>query len=134
MLDKLVSGAAQSMLGGQSNGSLMAVISGLLSSSSGGGGMAGLIQQFQQAGLGEQVQSWIGSGQNLPISMEQLIQVFGAGKIQQLAASAGMDQQQFGGQLAEMLPQVVDRLTPEGKVPNGGVDDALGMLSKVMPR
>jgi uncharacterized protein YidB (DUF937 family) len=133
MLDKLVSGAAQSMMGGQGR-SLMAIISSLLSGSGGSGGLAGLVQHFQQAGLGEQVQSWIGSGQNLPISAEQLMQVFGAERMQQMAASAGMDQQQLGGQLAAMLPQAVDRLTPEGQIPSGGVDDALGMLSKLMPR
>lgn len=135
MLDKLISGAMQSMLGGRAgNDSLMAIIGSLLNNSGGGGGLAGMLQQFQQAGMGEQMQSWIGSGQNMPISMDQLTQVFGGDRMQQMAASAGMDQQQFGGQLAEMLPQMVDRLTPEGQVPAGGIDDALGMLSKMMPR
>ena len=135
MLDKLISGAMQSMLGGRAgNDSLMAIIGSLLNNSGGGGGLAGMLQQFQQAGMGEQMQSWIGSGQNMPISMDQLTQVFGGDRLQQMAASAGMDQQQFGGQLAEMLPQMVDRLTPEGQVPAGGIDDALGMLSKMMPR
>ncbi len=133
MLGKLVSGAAQSMLGGQSDNSLMAVIGSLLSSTGGSGGLAGLIQQFQQAGLGETIQSWIGKGQNLPISVDQLKQVFGADRMQQLAASAGMDQQQFGGQLSELLPKVIDGLTPDGEVPSGGVDSALGMLSKLTP-
>lgn len=134
MLGKLVSGAAQSMLGGQSDNSLMAVIGSLLSNSGGGGGLTGLIQQFQQAGMGELVQSWVGSGPNMPVSIDQLMKVFGAGRMQQMAASAGMDQQQFGGQLAELLPKMVDQVTPEGQIPSGGIDDALGMLSKLMPR
>ena len=134
MLGKLVSGAVQSMLGsGTSNDPLMAIIGSLLSGS-GSGGLAKLIQQFQHAGLGEQAQSWVGTGQNMPISLNQLMQVFGADRMQQMAASAGMEQQQFGGRLAEMLPQVVDRLTPEGQLPAGGIDDALGMLAKMMPR
>ncbi len=134
MLDKLLSGAAQSMMGGQSNNQLMAVVGSLLSNSGGGGGLTGLIQQFQQAGMGELVQSWVGSGPNMPVSIDQLMKVFGAGRMQQMAASAGMDQQQFGGQLAELLPKMVDQVTPEGQIPSGGIDDALGMLSKLMPR
>lgn len=121
------------MLGGQSTTPLRAVISSLLSSAGGSGGLAALVQQFRQAGLGETIQSWIGSGQNLPISADQLKQVFGADRMQQMAANAGMDQQQFGGQLSELLPKVVDRLTPDGQVPSGGVDSTLGMLSTLMP-
>ncbi len=133
MLDKILSGALQGISGGQSAANpLLQIVVSLLGNSGGSGGLAGLVQQFQQAGLGEQMQSWIGSGQNMPISMDQLSQVFGAERMQQMAASAGMDQQQFGGQLAELLPKIVDQVTPVGEVPSGGVDNALGLLSKLM--
>ncbi len=133
MLDKILSGALQGISGGQSAANpLLQIVVSLLGNSGGSGGLAGLVQQFQQAGLGEQMQSWIGSGQNMPISMDQLSQVFGAERMQQMAASAGMDQQQFGGQLAELLPKIVDQVTPAGEVPSGGVDNALGLLSKLM--
>jgi uncharacterized protein YidB (DUF937 family) len=132
MLDKLVAGALQGMTGGQNTqDALLQIIGRLLS---GSGGLNGLLAQFQQAGLGEQAQSWVSRGQNLPISIDQLMQVFGAEHMQQMAASAGLDQQALGSQLAEMLPQAVDRLTPDGQVPSGGIEDALGMLSRLMPR
>lgn len=136
MLDKLLAGALQGMMGGQQQGQdpLLQIIGSLLSSRGGSGGLAALIQQFQQAGLGEQAQSWVGRGQNMPISVDQLMQVFGAGNLQQMAQSAGLDQQQFGGRLAELLPHAVDQLTPQGEIPAAGIDDALGMLSKMMPR
>ena len=134
MLDKLLGGALQGMMGGQqSQDPLMGIITALLSNQ-GAGGLAGLVQQFQQAGLGQQAQSWVGRGENMPISVEQLMQVFGQGNMQQMAASAGLDEQDFGGRLAQLLPQAVDQLTPEGEIPSGGIDDVLGMLSKLTPR
>ena len=135
MLDKLLTGALQGMMGGQNTQDpLMRIIGSLLSNSGGSGGLAELIQQFQQAGLGDQAQSWVGRGENMPISIEQLMQVFGAGPMEQMARGAGLDQHQFGARMAELLPQSVDRLTPEGQLPRGGVDDALAMLSQMMPR
>ncbi len=81
--------------------------------SGGSGGLMDLIQQFQQAGLGQQVNSWIATGQNLPISPEQLTQVFGRGQLQQMAASSGMDLGQLSGGLSDLLPQLIDRVTPQ---------------------
>jgi len=137
MLDKLLTGALQGMMGGQAQTGqqadpLMQILGSLLSGQN--GGLAGLIQQFQKAGFGDQAASWVGRGENQPISLEQLMQVFGAGDMQRMAASAGLDEQQFGGRLAELLPQAVDQMTPNGELPEGDVDDALGMLSKLMPR
>ena len=70
----------------------------------------------------------------MPISVEDLMRVFGADTMQQMAGRAGLDQQQFGGRMAEALPQMVDQLTPDGEVPSGGIDDALATLSRMMPR
>jgi uncharacterized protein YidB (DUF937 family) len=134
MLDKLLTGALQGMMGGQQQQSdpLLQILGSLLSGQN--GGLAGLIQQFQRAGLGDQAASWVGRGENMPISIDQLMQVFGAGGMHDMAASAGLDDQQFGGRLAELLPRAIDQMTPDGELPAGGVDDALGMLSKLMPR
>lgn len=98
------------------------------------GGLSGLAQQFQQAGLGPQMGSWVSTGQNLPISPEQLLQAFGQGQMQQMAASSGMDVGQLSGGLSDLLPQLIDGLTPQGQIPAGGVDDALAELSRMMPR
>jgi uncharacterized protein YidB (DUF937 family) len=136
MLDKLIAGALQGMAGNQAQGTspLMQVIGALLSNGGPYGGLAGLMQQFQQAGLGQQAGSWVSTGANLPISAEQLSKVFGGPQLQQMAASAGMDASQFGEQLSQLLPQFIDQLTPHGQMPTGGVEDPLAALSKLLPR
>lgn len=83
------------------------------------GGLSGLVQSFQQGGLGELVNSWVSTGQNLPISAEQLQSVLGNPMLQGLAEKLGMSQAQISGGLAAILPQVVDQLTPAGEVPQG---------------
>jgi uncharacterized protein YidB (DUF937 family) len=99
-----------------------------------GGGLGALMQQFQQAGLGGHMDSWISTGQNLPISPEQLMQVLGQGQVQQMAAASGMDTSEVAGGLSQILPQLIDKLTPGGQVPSGGLDSALAELSQMMPR
>lgn len=84
------------------------------------GGLAGLVQSFQQGGLGEIVNSWVSTGANLPISAEQIQSVLGGGSLQDMAAKLGIGQQQASGSLAELLPQVIDQLTPNGQLPQGG--------------
>ena len=98
------------------------------------GGLEGLLQQFQQAGLGQQMGSWISTDQNMPISPEQLEQVFGRGRLQDMANQAGMDEGAFGGALADALPQMIDRATPDGQMSQDGLDGILSSLSDLMPR
>lgn len=82
------------------------------------GGLAGLVQAFQNGGLGEIAKSWVSTGQNLPISAEQIQSVLGSSDIlQNLASQFGLSSEQVSGQLAELLPQVVDKLTPNGTLP-----------------
>ena len=92
---------------------------GLLETLSSGqsGGLQGLIQSFQTKGLGEIVSSWVGSGSNLPISAEQVETGLGGQVIQQLATRVGVSPDTAKSALATLLPLVVDRLTPDGKVP-----------------
>lgn len=83
------------------------------------GGLAGLVQAFQNGGLGDVVKSWVSTGQNLPISAEQIQSVLGSsGILQNLASQFGLSSEQVSGQLAELLPQVVDKLTPNGAIPD----------------
>lgn len=91
------------------------------------GGLNGLIQKFQQGGLGEIVNSWVSTGPNLPISAEQIQSVLGSSQLQNLAGQLGGSPQQASGQLAELLPKIVDQLTPNGSVPQGGDLLAQGM-------
>ena len=136
MLDKLIAGAIQGMASGQGSAQtpLMQIVGSLLSNGGPYGGVAGLVQQFQQAGLGQQAASWVSTGANMPISAEQLTRVLGSPQLQQMASSAGMDSSQFGDQLSQLLPQLIDRLTPHGQMPTGGVEDPLAVLSKMFGR
>lgn len=123
--------------GGLGGGGGMGGMSGMggMGGMGGLGGLGALIQQFQQAGLGGQMDSWISTGQNLPISPEQLTQALGHGRMQEMAATHGMDSGQLAGGLSQILPQLIDGLTPQGQVPSGGgLDSALAELSRMMPR
>ncbi len=82
------------------------------------GGVAGLQKMFQQGGLGNVIGSWIGTGQNLPISADQLQNVLHSDALQQVAQKAGIDPSQLTGMMASLLPHLVDKMTPNGEVPN----------------
>jgi uncharacterized protein YidB (DUF937 family) len=81
------------------------------------GGLSGLVEKIAAGGLGDQVASWVGAGENLPISAEQLQAVLGSSFVQGLAAKMGINTDDVAGSLASMLPQVIDKLTPDGQVP-----------------
>lgn len=81
------------------------------------GGLAGLIQTFHEKGLGDVVNSWVGTGQNLPISQEQIQQVLGSQQVQSLAAKVGISPETLTSQLSTLLPSLVDKVTPNGSVP-----------------
>lgn len=133
MLEQLLQGALQGLAGGQSNSNpLLQIAASMLSNGSQFGGLQGLVKQFEQAGLGNHVSSWIGTGQNLPISPDQLAQVFGPAQLQQMAQQAGMDHGALTSGLAQVLPQLVDKLTPHGQAPSGGFGDVMGMLGGLM--
>jgi uncharacterized protein YidB (DUF937 family) len=97
------------------------------------GGLQGMLGKFQQAGYGQQAQSWIGTGQNLPIDPGALSQIFGQGQLGQIAAQLGLSHDEAAGQLAQTLPNVVDQMTPEGEIPQGHddlVNQALAILQQ----
>jgi uncharacterized protein YidB (DUF937 family) len=100
------------------------------------GGIQGLLAKFQQAGMGQQAQSWIGTGQNMPISADALSQILGQGQLGQIAQQLGMSHEQVASGLAQSLPHVVDHMTPGGEIPaehNDLVAQALAMLQKGRP-
>lgn len=84
------------------------------------GGIAGLQRMFQQAGLGNILSSWISTGQNLPISPEQLHGVLHSGALQQAAQQIGVDPAQLTNLMSSLMPHLVDKLTPNGQVPDAG--------------
>lgn len=127
-----VLGALESQAGGGPN--WMGLISGLLANDSAHGGLAGVLQQLQAGGLGAHADSWVGTGANLPVTGEQLSGALG-GLIGQLANQAGVSHGQASDMLAQLLPQVINHLTPQGQVPQGGLGgaaDILGMLGGLL--
>jgi uncharacterized protein YidB (DUF937 family) len=80
-------------------------------------GLSGLVQQFHDKGLGGVVSSWVSTGQNLPISADQLQHVLGSEQVKDLADQAGISPDVAGSHLAQLLPMLVDKLTPNGQVP-----------------
>jgi uncharacterized protein YidB (DUF937 family) len=92
---------------------LMGILGSLLAQS---GGLQGLANKFAQSGQGNAFQSWVGMGENQPISSNQIQNVLGSDQVKALAAKMGVDPAQASTFLAEYLPKIVDKLTPEGKV------------------
>jgi uncharacterized protein YidB (DUF937 family) len=80
------------------------------------GGLGGLASSFNQAGLGDVMKSWVGTGQNLPISPAQVVQALGNGTVGQIAKQLGVNAGQAGDLLSKVLPHVVDQLTPGGQI------------------
>ena len=85
-----------------------------------GGGLSGLMGSFAAAGLGHIAQSWVQSGPNQSVSPSQLQSVFGQQRVDQMAQQAGMPQQDFLSQLSQHLPNAVDGMTPNGRLPDEG--------------
>ncbi len=107
---------------GEQSGLLEGVMQLLGSKESGGvGGLGGLVRLFQEHGLGGIVSSWIGTGENQPISADQIQRVLGSDMVRGIAARAGIVPEEMSGKLAEFLPGIIDRLTPDGTVPEGGL-------------
>jgi uncharacterized protein YidB (DUF937 family) len=121
--------AVGGMLGGNSGQNpLMQALTGLLGQNSSVGGLAGLVQTFQKNGLGEIVNSWVSTGKNLPVTPQQIQQGLGGDLLKQLATKAGISTEAAGTQLAGLLPDLVDKLTPTGKIEAGGLDQLLKMF------
>jgi uncharacterized protein YidB (DUF937 family) len=89
-----------------------------------GGGLGGLISAFEGAGLGQIAQSWVSNGQNQAITPDQVQQALGGGHLEELAQAAGISPSEAAGHLSEILPGLVDKLTPQGSAtaPAGGLD------------
>ena len=126
LFDSVVGSVLNNMGGGNGaqGGDIMQMIMGLLQQN---GGLAGLVEMFNKSGLSQQAASWVGSGENLPISADQISSVLGSGQLADLASKFGIDPQQLSGSLAQYLPDVVNQLTPQGRLPDNASDtDALG--------
>lgn len=90
-------------------------------------GIMGLVSRFEQAGLGNVAQSWVGNGPNQSVTPQQLHQVLGDTQVNQLAQQSNMPPHDLLSQLAQVLPQLVDRMTPQGQIPAQGGTGADGI-------
>jgi len=126
LLDNLENQAVTGLLGNRSD-SLAASLLQMIQSQP--GGLQGLVQSFHEKGLGGIVSSWVSTGQNLPIAGEQIEQVLGSDKVSQLSASAGIPPDLANSAIAQLLPTLVDKLTPNGQGPeHSGVMEMVGGL------
>ncbi|CUS36572.1 YidB family protein [Candidatus Nitrospira nitrificans] len=117
------------MLGGQAGQNpLLQAVAGLLGKDSNLGGLTGLVQAFQKNGLGEIVNSWVSTGQNLPVTPNQVEQGLGSDLLNQLASKVGLSSSATSSQLAGLLPDLVDKLTPNGKIEAGGLDQLMKLV------
>ena len=142
-------GGAQASAGGAAGGlggllglaaqnpQLIQVVMSLISNDGPVGGLPGLMAKFQQAGLGNVIASWLSAGPNQAISGEQLSSVLGAGPLSQIASQLGVGPGAAAGQLAQVLPGLIDQLSPRGEAPQGGFgtsNDLFGMLGGLLQK
>jgi uncharacterized protein YidB (DUF937 family) len=104
--------------GGSSQNPLMDIVLGLITNPQ-TGGLQGLIQTFKEKGLGDAMSSWISTGENQPVSGDQIQHALGGNFIQQIAQQLGSSKSEVSGGLANLLPDIIDKLTPTGKLPEG---------------
>ena len=131
-----------SVLGGGQQGGAAGGLGGLLGSLLGGGaqaqqqagtqmagGLGNLTDMLSQLGLGDQVKSWVGTGENLPVTAEQIQTSLGQnGTLGQIASQAGVSETEAAGGLAELLPGLINKLTPNGQIDANDITSILGSL------
>jgi uncharacterized protein YidB (DUF937 family) len=123
---------ANKVLGGGTHSDLVNELIGMLNNQQ-TGGISGLVEKFSGKGLDDIVNSWVGTGQNLPITPQQIQQVLGSDTIKQFASKMGVNTDQASKQISNLLPKVVDKLTPNGQMPQGdlmaqGMDLLKGLM------
>ena len=117
LLDNLENAAMGKVLGGNSNPLATGILQMIQNQP---GGLPGLVQSFHDKGMGGLVSSWVSTGPNPPISGDQVHQVLGSDQVKELAAKAGINPDVASTAIAQLLPSIVDKLTPNGSVPDHG--------------
>jgi len=120
-----VAGAVLGKLGGD-KGTMVQVAMDLFTQN---GGLAGVLEKFKTGGFAEQADSWVSKGENLPITAEQITQVLGSGTITNISNKLGMNPDEVSAKIAEYLPQVIDKMTPDGEVNAGSGNLLTAVLS-----
>lgn len=126
LLDSLAGGVLEKVMG--EKGAMAQVAMDMLNQN---GGLSGVLEKFKENGLAEQAASWVGKGENLPISADQIASVLGSSQLGEIATKFGIDPNTLSAQIAEHLPTIIDKLTPDGEVtnePNNLLSVLMGML------
>jgi uncharacterized protein YidB (DUF937 family) len=118
ILDSLQNSPAFKNALGQLEGAVLPVVLSEVLGSGSQGGLSAIVAKLQQAGFGDQVKSWLGNGQNLPITAQQLQEVLGSDAVKQLAAKYNIPVDQITQILAQQIPNAVDKASPNGTLPH----------------
>ncbi|MEV6327208.1 YidB family protein [Streptomyces sp. NPDC051909] len=130
LLGGLLGGGAQGG-GGGAGGNILGSLLGALTAGKGGGGqggsnpLGGLLDMLTRSGLADQAQSWVGTGDNQPVSGAQIAEALPDETLQKVAADAGVTPDQAADEIARSLPQAVDKLSPQGQLPSGSLEDLI---------
>jgi uncharacterized protein YidB (DUF937 family) len=122
LLDSVI-GALSGVRSSSGRGDMLSAVLRLLADDGEGPGIGGLKERFTESGLGETLQSWIGRGANMPIEPDELRRVLGSETVESIAEQLGLSAATTSDRLAQMLPFVVDKLTPNGRLPEDGFGD-----------
>lgn len=136
ILGSLLGGAAQGGgMGGMAGGGQLSIPQILLQViANQPGGLGGLLQQFQAAGMHDQVNSWVGTGANMPLNGQQIGNVLGDDVVEKMAEHTGLPREEVLGQISQSLPQLVDGMTPGGQMPEASGNDLLELGMKLLGR
>ncbi|MEV7371348.1 YidB family protein [Streptomyces sp. NPDC090301] len=128
-------GGAGGQSGGSGAGGILGSLIGALAGGQGGGGtsgsggasnpLGGLLDMLTRSGLTDQTRSWVGTGDNQPVSGAQIAEALPDETLQKVAQDAGVSPQEAADQIAQSLPQAVDKLTPTGSMPQGSLEDII---------
>jgi uncharacterized protein YidB (DUF937 family) len=129
-LDEITKVVGDKFLGGASQGGLMELVLGLINNPQ-TGGLGGLVEMFKSKGLGDAVSSWISTGENQPVSNDQITSALGSNTIQEISQKLGISGTDASNGLAALLPQIIDKLTPDGSIPEGDLlEQGLSILKQ----
>lgn len=120
LFDEAIGVLKNQLAGAEGQGGLLENIMGLINNPE-TGGIAGLVQRFSDSGLSKEIGSWISAGDNLPVSGQQIQDALGTSAVQDVATKLGVAPEDASKGLANLLPQVIDKLTPNGSLPEGNL-------------
>ncbi|TGM56959.1 YidB family protein [Leptospira vanthielii] len=98
------------------------------------GGVSGIVQKFKDKGFADAASSWVGTGENVNIGANDVMKVLGNDSIQELAKKVGLDSEATAGLIGNLLPLVIDKLSPDGKEPGGDITSQLSSLASLFTK